>query len=95
MEYISGKESSNRLSTKSPAKGVVKPMVGGHTITKPTINLSRVNMESINIARLSDIQEVSTPNRSQETNENRSPIISLPSTPLRYVRIHLFCILFV
>lgn len=68
-------------------------MVGGHTITKPTINLSRVNMESINnISRLSDIPEVTTPNRNQEMNENRSPIISLPSTPLRYVRIHLFYI---
>lgn len=76
------KESSNRLSTKSPAKGVVKPMVGGHTITKPTINLSRVKME--NISRLSDIQE-STPDRSQEISENRSSItVSLPSTPLRY-----------
>lgn len=79
------KESSNRLSTKSPAKGVVKPMVSGHTITKPTINLSRVNMESINnISRLSDIQEATTPTRSTEMNETRSPIISLPSTPLRY-----------
>lgn len=67
-------------------------MVGGHTITKPTINLSRVNMESINnISRLSDIQEV-TPNRNQEMNENRPTIIPLPSTPLRYVRIHLFYI---
>lgn len=91
MEYISGKETSNRLSTKSPAKGVVKPMVGGHTITKPTINLSRVNVETINnISRLSDIQEVTTPNRNQEMNENRSPI---PTTSLRYVRIHLFCII--
>ncbi|XP_071634965.1 uncharacterized protein [Temnothorax longispinosus] len=79
------KESTTRLSTKSPAKGVVKPMVGGHTITKPTINLSRVNMESINnISRLSDIQEeVTSPNRSQEiNNETRSPI--MPTTPLRY-----------
>jgi len=67
-------------------------MVGGHTITKPTINLSRVNMETINnISRLSDIQEVSTPDRNQEINE-RSPIIPLPSTPLRYVCIYLFCI---
>ncbi|KYN03633.1 PREDICTED: uncharacterized protein LOC108773256 [Cyphomyrmex costatus] len=78
------KESSVRLSTKSPAKGVVKPMVGGHTITKPTINLSRVNMEDINVSRLSDIPEVTTPTRSLEITENRSPIISLPSTPLRY-----------
>ncbi|XP_071565441.1 uncharacterized protein [Temnothorax nylanderi] len=77
------KESTNRLSTKSPAKGVVKPMVGGHTITKPTINLSRVNMENFNnISRLSDIQEVTSPNRSQEMNESRSPI--MPTTPLRY-----------
>ncbi|KMQ96687.1 dentin sialophospho [Lasius niger] len=76
------KESSNRLSTKSPAKGVVKPMVSGHTITKPTINLSRVNMETI--SRLSDIQEVTTPD-TQEISENRSSItVSLPSTPLRY-----------
>lgn len=76
------KEPSNRASTKSPTKGVVKPMVGGHTITKPTINLSRVNME--NIARLSDIQEVTTPN-SSEIIENQSSItVSLPSTPLRY-----------
>ncbi|XP_029172745.1 probable serine/threonine-protein kinase clkA [Nylanderia fulva] len=76
------KEPSNRLSTKSPTKGVVKPMVGGHTITKPTINLSRVNMETI--SRLSDIQEVTTPN-SSEISENRSSItVSLPSTPLRY-----------
>ncbi|XP_011694333.1 PREDICTED: uncharacterized protein LOC105453818 isoform X2 [Wasmannia auropunctata] len=74
------KESPSKL-TKPPAKGVVKPMVSGHTITKPTINLSRVNMESFNIARLSDIPEV-TPNRSQEMNETRSPII--PTSPLRY-----------
>ncbi|XP_011639824.2 LOW QUALITY PROTEIN: uncharacterized protein DDB_G0288805-like [Pogonomyrmex barbatus] len=79
------KESTNRFSTKSPAKGVVKPMVGGHTITKPTINLSRVNMENINISRLSDIQEVATPNRSQEINDTRSPItVPLATTPLRY-----------
>ncbi|KAL6434679.1 hypothetical protein ACFW04_006189 [Cataglyphis niger] len=77
------KEPSKRLSTKSPAKGVVKPMVGGHTITKPTINLSRVKMETI--SRLSDIQESITPDRNQEINENRSSItVSLPSTPLRY-----------
>ncbi|XP_011874214.1 PREDICTED: uncharacterized protein LOC105565542 [Vollenhovia emeryi] len=79
------KESSSRLSTKSPAKGVVKPMVGGYTITKPTINLSRVNMESINnISRLSDIEEIATPRRSQEIDESRSPISPLPTTPLRY-----------
>ncbi|KYQ49099.1 hypothetical protein ALC60_11826 [Trachymyrmex zeteki] len=79
------KESSARLATKSPAKGVVKPMVGGHTITKPTINLSRVNMQNINVSRLADIPEVTTPTRSSET---RSPIISVPSTPLRYENGH-------
>lgn len=68
-------------------------MVGGHTITKPTINLSRVKME--NISRLSDIQESTTPDRSQEISENRSSItVSLPSTPLRYVCIYLFYVIF-
>lgn len=64
-------------------------MVSGHTITKPTINLSRVNMQNINnTTRLSDIQEVSTPDRSQDINEARSPIaVSIPITQLRrYVR---------
>ncbi|XP_011260374.1 putative uncharacterized protein DDB_G0277255 [Camponotus floridanus] len=84
------KKSSNRLSTKSPAKGVVKPMVGGHTITKPTINLSRVNMESI--SRLSDIQEVITPDRNEEISENRPSLtVSLPSTPLRYENNRTIC----
>lgn len=76
-------------------------MVGGHTITKPTINLSRVNMSSINnIARLSNISENSepsegTPNNSQEINEERSPIIlPLPTTPLRYVRIYIYIYIF-
>ncbi|XP_032665153.1 uncharacterized protein LOC116841395 isoform X2 [Odontomachus brunneus] len=79
------KESFRRLSTKSPARGVVKPMVSGHTITKPTINLSRVNMQNItNTSRLSDIQEVSTPDRSEDINETRSPIaVSIPITQLR------------
>ncbi|EFN76476.1 hypothetical protein EAI_04902 [Harpegnathos saltator] len=79
------KESSRRLSTKSPARGVVKPMVSGHTITKPTINLSRVNMQNINnTARLSDIQEVATPDRSQDMSEARSPIaVSIPIIQLR------------
>lgn len=64
-------------------------MVGGHTITKPIINLSRVNME--NISRLSDIQEVTTPDRSREINENRPSLtVSLPSTPLRYVCIYYY-----
>lgn len=41
------RESTKRLSMKSPARGVVKPMVSGHTITKPVINLSRVNLSVI------------------------------------------------
>lgn len=66
-------------------------MVGGHTITKPTINLSRVN-----ISRLSNISEVSetSPNNSQQINEERSPIIlPLPTTPLRCVSIYIIYII--
>nr|XP_033321104.1 uncharacterized protein LOC117217541 [Megalopta genalis]XP_033321105.1 uncharacterized protein LOC117217541 [Megalopta genalis] len=69
------RDSYRRMSTKSPTKGVVKPMVSGHTITKPTINLSRVNMQDINNAsNLSVIPEVVTPPRNQETNSLRSPV---------------------
>lgn len=68
-------------------------MVSGHTITKPTINLSRVNMQNIsNTSRLSDIQEVSTPNRNQDINEVRSPIaVSIPITQLRRYVCILIC----
>jgi len=69
-------------------------MVGGHTITKPTINLSRVNMESI--SRLSDVQEVITPDRNEEISENRPSLtVSLPSTPLRYVCIYLLSLFYI
>ncbi|XP_076222454.1 uncharacterized protein LOC116429396 isoform X2 [Nomia melanderi] len=70
------RDSYRRMSTKSPTKGVVKPMVSGHTITKPTINLSRVNMQHINnnASNLSIIPEVVTPPRNQETNSPRSPV---------------------
>ena len=69
------RESYRRLSTKSPTRGVVKPMVSGHTITKPTINLSRVNMQHFNnSSNLSIIQEVTTPPRNQDLNSPRSPI---------------------
>ena len=69
------RESYRRLSTKSPTRGVVKPMVSGHTITKPTINLSRVNMQHFNNpSNLSIIQEVVTPPRNQDLNSPRSPI---------------------
>lgn len=51
-----------RLSTRSPTRGIVKPMISGHTITKPTINLSRINLRHINNpSNLSTIEEVSTP----------------------------------
>nr|XP_012150493.1 PREDICTED: uncharacterized protein LOC100877238 isoform X1 [Megachile rotundata] len=67
-------DSYRRLSAKSPTRGVVKPMVSGHTITKPTINLSRVNMQHINnSSNLSVIQEVTTPPRNQELNSPRTP----------------------
>ncbi|XP_012150500.2 uncharacterized protein LOC100877238 isoform X2 [Megachile rotundata] len=69
-----GRDSYRRLSAKSPTRGVVKPMVSGHTITKPTINLSRVNMQHINnSSNLSVIQEVTTPPRNQELNSPRTP----------------------
>ena len=62
--FLIGRDSTKRLSTKSPAKGVVKPMVSGHTITKPTINLSRVNMQHLQNVNLSMIEEgPSTPER--------------------------------
>ncbi|CAK9824055.1 hypothetical protein ANTRET_LOCUS2289 [Anthophora retusa] len=74
MSGNSGKDSYRRLSTKSPTRGVVKPMVSGHTITKPTINLSRVNMQHINnSSNLSIIPEVITPPRNRELNTSRSP----------------------
>ncbi|CAK9806036.1 hypothetical protein ANTPLA_LOCUS4744 [Anthophora plagiata] len=74
MSGNSGKDSYRRLSTKSPTRGVVKPMVSGHTITKPTINLSRVNMQHINnSSNLSIIPEVITPPRNRELNTLRSP----------------------
>lgn len=62
-------------------------MVSGHTIRKPTINLSRINMEHINNStRLSNIQEVPTPTRNQEIDETASSIsLSIPITQMRYV----------
>ncbi|XP_016911717.1 homeobox-like protein HDP1 isoform X2 [Apis cerana] len=68
------RESIKRLSTKSPTRGVVKPMVSGYTITKPTINLSRLNMQYINnSSNLSIIPEVTTPPRNQEGSNLRTP----------------------
>lgn len=72
--YIAERESIKRLSTKSPTRGVVKPMVSGYTITKPTINLSRLNMQYINnSSNLSIIPEVTTPPRNQEGSNLRTP----------------------
>ncbi|XP_014222541.1 uncharacterized protein LOC106649588 [Trichogramma pretiosum] len=73
------RESVKRLSMKSPAKGVVKPMVSGHTITKPTINLSRVHMPRPPISNLSLIEErPSTPDGSPpENRHSRSEILPL------------------
>ncbi|XP_076659405.1 uncharacterized protein LOC143362824 isoform X2 [Halictus rubicundus] len=69
------RDSHRRVSSKSPTKGVVKPMVSGHTITKPTINLSRVTMQDMNnVSNLSVIPEVATPPRNQETNSLSSPV---------------------
>ncbi|XP_076763356.1 uncharacterized protein LOC143430813 [Xylocopa sonorina] len=68
---VGRRDSMRRLSLRSPTRGVVKPMVSGHTITKPTINLSRVNMRHINnSSNLSIIPEVSTPPRNQELNNS-------------------------
>ncbi|XP_076621733.1 uncharacterized protein LOC143342117 isoform X1 [Colletes latitarsis] len=82
------RESYRRLSTKSPTKGVVKPMVSGHTITKPTISLSRINMRHINNPpNLSIIEEVSSPIGNQELNNLMSPI-AVPAAQRRYENSH-------
>ncbi|XP_034941912.1 uncharacterized protein [Chelonus insularis] len=63
------------VTTKSPARGVVQPMVSGHTITKPVINLSRINMPGVQISpNLSDIDEEVTP----ESSPVRSTIQTTP-----------------
>ncbi|XP_057328910.1 probable serine/threonine-protein kinase DDB_G0282963 isoform X2 [Microplitis mediator] len=69
------RESSRQSVVKSPARGVVQPMVSGHTITKPVINLSRINMPRIRTSpNLSDIEEsiISTPERSSLQTDNSS-----------------------
>lgn len=66
-------DSMKRLSMKSPTRGVVKPMVSGYTITKPTINLSRLNMQNINhSSNLSIIPEVTTSPRNERSNNSVS-----------------------
>lgn len=82
--------SLKKFSERSPTKGVVKPMVSGHTITKPTINLSRVNIQRPNdVTNLSIIAEISTasdrsPNTDEddEEEEESSPV---PAHRNRYV----------
>ncbi|XP_017884048.1 probable protein phosphatase DDB_G0279461 isoform X2 [Ceratina calcarata] len=70
---VERRDSVRRLSMKSPTRGVVKPMVSGHTITKPTINLSRLNMQNINnSSHLSIIPEVTTPPRNEDSNNSIS-----------------------
>lgn len=69
----SRRESARRSTVKSPARGVVQPMVSGHTITKPVINLSRINMPRIRTSpNLSDIEEALTPERTNNTNSVRN-----------------------
>lgn len=85
---------SSRQSIKSPARGVVQPMVSGHTITKPVINLSRINMPRIRTSpNLSDIEEsISTPERSSlRIDNNASPVettaTNTSSTATSFVRL--------
>ncbi|XP_076171673.1 uncharacterized protein LOC143148831 isoform X2 [Ptiloglossa arizonensis] len=82
------RDSHRRLSTKSPTKGVVKPMVSGHTITKPTVNLSRINVQHINNpSNLSIIEEAATTSpRNQNLNSPMSSVV--PVTQHRYDNDH-------
>lgn len=78
------KGENRRLSVKQPTKGIVKPMVSGHTITKPTINLSRVNMQHYNNSNnLSTIEEVSTPVAMSPPNSNANEDTTPTSVSLR------------
>lgn len=62
-----------RLSITSSNRVVVEPMVGDH-ITKPTINLKRVNIQHFsNPPNLSIIQEVATLPRNRELTTSRPP----------------------
>lgn len=75
---------NRRLSVKTPTKGIVKPMVSGHTITKPTINLSRVNIQHYNNSNnLSTIEEVSTPVSMSPPNSNSNEDSTPNSVSLR------------
>lgn len=64
---------------KSPAKGVVKPMVSGHTITKPTITLQRLNMQGYdgNFLDLSIIDEGSPRSSNSSPNTSGSRTVSI------------------
>ncbi|XP_024938765.1 uncharacterized protein LOC107265733 isoform X4 [Cephus cinctus] len=73
---VARKDSTRRHSEKAPARGIVKPMVSGHTITKPTINLSRLNMGQLTtIANLSNIEEIASPSQA-------SPVLTDIRTPV-------------
>lgn len=74
---MSRRESIRKSSGKSPARGVVQPMVSGHTITKPVINICRINMPRL----------VASPNVSdiEESTEVPSPSNSESHTPIRLV----------
>lgn len=60
-------------------------MVSGHTITKPTVNLSRINVQHINNpSNLSIIEEAATTSpRNQNLNSPMSSVV--PVTQHRYV----------
>ncbi|KAK2587576.1 hypothetical protein KPH14_003704 [Odynerus spinipes] len=77
-----------RLSARSPTKGVVKPMISGHTITKPSINLSRINMRHINNpSNLTTIEEVSPSVTSVENSDvNNDSSSSSAIVPVRQAR---------
>ncbi|KAF7993196.1 hypothetical protein HCN44_006256 [Aphidius gifuensis] len=74
---MSRRESVRKSSGKSPARGVVQPMVSGHTITKPVINICRINMPRL----------IASPNVSdiEESTEVPSPSNSESHTPIRLV----------
>ncbi|XP_048516251.1 uncharacterized protein LOC105690602 isoform X2 [Athalia rosae] len=84
---VTKKESMKRLSMKSPTKAMVKPMVSGHTITKPTINLRRVNMQKLNnFTNLSVVEEASPDRVLNSTLNSNLPRVSTVSTFLNTKR---------
>ncbi|KAK0084298.1 hypothetical protein PV325_007293 [Microctonus aethiopoides] len=85
------RESGRRSIGKSPARGVVQPMVSGHTITKPVINLSRINMPRIrtepNLSIIDESIDDSSPERSSiNRTPHRIPVDQLNHITNRSVR---------